>query len=73
MAAVEIPVNVAVVGSGLIVQVVNPQDSPGAIILQGNRVDGYRGGPGVDKRQLGKRRQRSRYAAMAAVDAAPRF
>ena len=43
-AAIEIPPHVSVVGSGIIIQAANPQDSPGPIYLQGNRVDGYRDG-----------------------------
>ena len=43
-AAIEIPTHVSVVGSGIVIQVANPQDSPGPIHLQGNRVDGYRDG-----------------------------
>lgn len=43
-AAIEIPPHVSVVGSGVIIQIANPQDSPGPFYLQGNRVDGYRDG-----------------------------
>ncbi len=43
-AAIGIPSHVSVVGSGIVIQVVNPADSPGPIYLQGNRVDGYGAG-----------------------------
>ena len=43
-AAIEIPPHVSVVGSGIIIQVANPGDSPAPIYLRGNRVDGYPAG-----------------------------
>lgn len=40
-AAMGIPPHVSVVGSDMVIQVVNPADSPVPIYLRGNRVDGY--------------------------------
>lgn len=43
-AVIEIPSHIPVVGSGIIIQAVNPRDSRGSIHLQANRIDGYPSG-----------------------------
>ena len=43
-AVIEIPPHIPVIGSGIIIQAVNPRDSPGSIHLQANRIDGYPSG-----------------------------